>query len=103
MKNTGLYKFWKTLRNSKDQKRISCGDIRLYDENQYSYCPLTYVYKKVNGRFISSYNWEKAAQELGIDSEYAKRIVDAADEDNGNPEPKLRRKLLNALGLKEQK
>lgn len=106
MKKTGLYSFWRVLRESTKKRNIKrelhFGDVRLVDKNGDKYCPLTYVDHALNGSNLDTCEWEKAAINLGIDSEYAGKIVDAADS-NMNDERKLRAKLMKTLKLKEPK
>ena len=60
------------------------------------HCPLTRVVDHPDVPNI--FGWEDAADRLGLDSNDAQAIVDAADraKDEEGYDPKLRRRLLNA-------
>lgn len=65
--------------------------------NDLTYDPLTRVYKEKFGDWISINNgWDMAANDLGLDLRFARRLVNAAD-NTGNY--RLRQKLLRATGL----
>lgn len=103
MSKTGLYSFWKILRESvkkRDIKRINYdGLVRLKDKDGFEYCPLTYCDFVKNGakRHISCFR--DSALCLNIDYENAIRIASSADGGTG----KTRAKLLKTLKLKENK
>lgn len=107
MKKTGLYKFWKVMREARKKKfrpYIRNSDIRFKDANGNEYCPLTLCSKVLGDKNYDTYYWKEAATELDMDLCYAEDIVNAADGWNANEtDNKIRKKLLKTLNLKETK
>jgi len=105
----GLYQFWASLRKSVKDKEFDRDfdkeRIRFYGKDCDSeFCPLTYSYYKKTGVFYVPGNYRSAAQNLGIDKDYADDIANAADDFypsncNNSRLRKIRRKLLKTLKL----
>lgn len=61
-------------------------------------CPITAVCLKVKRRSFDTGDFPEAAEKLGLGARLARRIADAAD--THHMEPRLRARLLKAVGLK---
>jgi hypothetical protein len=84
--------------------------IRRHDPGVGSWCPITAVVESETGTHYTMWDWGRAAQTIGLSSEDAQGIVDAADRipgkhyvDAKNPKRQLeiRKQLLEATGLQE--
>ncbi len=74
------------------------GSIRKEKPRGDSYCPITAVCMKVKGMSYSMMMYPKAAEKLGLRTTTAHRIANAAD--YASYDPRLRARLLKAVGLK---
>ena len=84
--------FWDELRQSKQNWIIDNSDIRADNDDGY-FCPITEVCYRVTGQWWNICEWQEAARVLNLDSQFAGRIVDAADGYDGA----LRYNLLQIL------
>ncbi len=63
-------------------------------------CPITAVVYELTGADYRSTSYPMAAESIGLPLELAHRIADAAD--HIDKEPRLRKRILTALGLEER-
>jgi len=55
------------------------GDIRILHQNHLEFCPITFVYWHITGRYLSSDQWPEAATKLELNKISDIRIVAASD------------------------
>lgn len=69
------------------------------------YCPLTYLAKKLKGKFFERSEWNHARNYLGLRRSVAERIIGAADSEGDNSwlyrDSPTRRRLLAACRPEE--
>ncbi len=69
--------------------------------NWFEYCPITAVVEAMTATFYEVDVYLPAAAKIGLPKKLALRIVNAADGQGHCKEPRLRKRILAALGLEE--
>lgn len=65
------------------------------------YCPVTAVVEEETGETFGAAYYLTAAPTIGLPEELAERLAVAADFSRRDAEPRLRKRILAALGLEE--
>jgi len=88
--------FLKHLRNLKNGWQVQANGHLRMTVKKYKYCPVTAVCKaKADSRWNTN-QWENAADELGLEQDFALNVMLASDVAGW---PQLRNRLLKAVGL----
>ena len=74
--------------------------VRVSEDIEKTYCPLTFVCYKTTGKYFRPYRWDEAAKLIHLSKKTAEKILDAADGTLGGKKT-IRKSLLMALNLKE--
>lgn len=110
---TSQTKFWTVLRQCHEERPFLLlgGEVlRQIVRQRYTFdCPVIAVARKLTGEKFKDNCWEPAAEEMGLDKQFALNITYAADFTmttrsslDLHQQQKLRRKLLSVLGLVEE-
>ncbi len=64
------------------------------------FCPITLVLMIVKDQYLDSFAWGQAADRLGLDQNFAKLVIGAADDNTFNPDTiAIRKELLEISEL----
>ena len=91
--------FFAALEQERNGWEIRSAEIRRGYGWQVVCCPITAVAMKVTGNYYGTGDFPKAAEDIGLPAEFALDIANAADAQNFKP--RLRKRILTALGLSE--